>query len=402
MTSSTPSLRRIPYTTSGIVLLHVDFLLTGIVMTFLGPMLPILAARWSLNDSAAGALIFTQFLSSMFGMFLSGLMVERQGYRITLAVGAVLMASGITLLATGNYWTGLLSICILGLGHGITTPAGNLRTAELDPARSASALSVINAVWGIGAMGSPFLLAIAQKVHRTELFLYGTAVTLMLLVLSLALSRFSPDSRKQVSSTSPAVGPMWSSPMLPLICALFFIYVGSETSFGGWAATYAHRIQPAENNWWPLAPSFFWGSLLAGRTLAAVALRFKPATLIAKIGLTLALVGGVTLVSAQNLQLVMIGAIFAGLGLASIFPISVSLLPVWFGDSARRASGAVFASGNMGGAALPWVVGAVSTRFGSLRIGLLVPLFGVAAMIVFYFAGNASRDLQAALKTSGR
>jgi MFS transporter, FHS family, glucose/mannose:H+ symporter len=251
-------------------------------------------------------------------------------------------------------------------------------------------------------MGSPFLLAIAQKSHRPDLFLYGTAVALMLLVLSLALSRFSPDSRKQVSSTSPAAGPMWSSPMLLLICALFFIYVGSETSFGGWAATYAHRIQPAENNWWPLAPSFFWGSLLAGRTLAAVALRFKPATLIAKIGLTLALVGGVMLVSAQNLQLVMIGAIFAGLGLASIFPISVSLLPVWFGDSARRASGAVFGSGNLGGAALPWVVGAVSTHFGSLRIGLLVPLLGVAAMIVFYFAGSASRDLQAVLKTSTR
>ena len=402
MTSSTPSLKRIPYTTSGTVLLHVDFLFTGIVMTFLGPMLPILATRWSLNDSAAGALIFTQFLSSMFGMFLSGLLVERQGYRVTLTVGAVLMAFGMTLLATGNYWTGLLSICILGFGHGITTPAGNLRTAELDPARSASALNVINAIWGIGAMGSPFLLAIAQKSHRPDLFLYGTAVALMLLVLSLALSRFSPDSRKQVSSSSPAAGPMWSSPMLPLICALFFIYVGSETSFGGWAATYAHRIQPAENNWWPLAPSFFWGSLLAGRTLAAVALRFKPATFIAKIGLTLALVGGVMLVSAQNLQLVMIGAIFAGLGLASIFPISVSLLPVWFGDSARRASGAVFGSGNMGGAALPWVVGAVSTHFGSLRIGLLVPLFGVAVMIVFYFAGSASRDLQAVLKTSTR
>src|SRR5438874_5199934 len=104
---------KIPFTTSGTVLLHIDFLLTGIVMTFLGPMLPILATRWSLNDSAAGALIFTQFLSSMFGMLLSGLLVERQGYRVTLTVGAVLMASGMTLLATGNYWTGLLSICIL-------------------------------------------------------------------------------------------------------------------------------------------------------------------------------------------------------------------------------------------------------------------------------------------------
>src|SRR5579864_8697485 len=283
MISSAPSLRRFPFTTSGTVLLHIDFLLTGIVMTFLGPMLPILSARWSLSDSGAGALIFTQFLSSMFGMLLSGVLVERQGYRLTLIIGAALMVAGMALLATGPYSVGLLSICILGFGHGITTPAGNLRTAEIDPARSASALNVINAVWGIGAMSSPFLIAFA--------------------------------------------------------------------------------------------------------------LRFKPATTIAKAGLILALLGGLTLVSAHTIGLIIVGAILAGLGLASIFPISVSLLPAWFGDSARRASGAVFSSGNMGGAALPWVVGAISAHFGSLRMGFIVPLVGVTAMLFFYVTSNVAGQL---------
>jgi len=365
-------------------------------MTFLGPMLPILSARWSLSDSGAGALIFTQFLSSMFGMLLSGVLVERQGYRLTVIIGAALMVAGMALLATGPYSVGLLSICILGFGHGITTPAGNLRTAEIDPARSASALNVINAVWGIGAMSSPFLIAFAQKEHRPRLFLYGTAAALTLLLLALAFSRFSPDTRAHVSRSSAETPSVWASPMLPVICLLFFVYVGTETSFGGWVATYAHRVVPDERTFWAVTPSFYWGSLLAGRTMAAVALRFKPATTIAKAGLVLALFGGLTLVSAHGIGLIIAGAVLAGLGLASIFPISVSLLPAWFGGSARRASGPVFSSGNMGGAALPWVVGAISTHFGGLRVGFIVPLLGVMAMLFFYVTSDVAGQLRAA------
>ena len=93
MSTSTLSAKRIPVTTSGTTLIHLDFLVTGIVMTFLGPMLPILSTRWSLSDVRAGYLIFAQFFSSMFGMLLSGWLVQRIGYRLTLIIGLVLMAS---------------------------------------------------------------------------------------------------------------------------------------------------------------------------------------------------------------------------------------------------------------------------------------------------------------------
>jgi len=111
-------------------------------------------------------------------------------------------------------------------------------------------------------------------------------------------------------------------------------------------------------------------------------------TAVAQIGLTLALLGGIALVSAHNIALIITGSFFAGVGLASIFPISVSLFPRWFAESSRRASGAVFASGNLGGAVLPWIVGVVSTHSGSLRLALFVPLVSVAAMLAFY-VGNS-------------
>src|ERR1700756_5206358 len=204
--------RTVPFTTSGTVLLHIDFLLTGIVMTFLGPMLPILSARWSISDEKSGTLIFVEFFTSMFGMLLSNTLVQRRGYRVTLIVGLLLMSLGMFLLASGSYWSGILSVGILGFGYGITTPAGNLRTAEIDPVRSASALNVINAVWGIGAMSSPFLLAIADRAHHPAWFLYSTSAALLALLVVLAISRFVPDSRvPAVTSPSGSAGLLYGS-----------------------------------------------------------------------------------------------------------------------------------------------------------------------------------------------
>jgi MFS transporter, FHS family, glucose/mannose:H+ symporter len=389
MASSVSLPKRLPVATNGIALIHVDFLITGIVMTFIGPMLPILAARWSLTDAQSGSLIFVQFFSSMFGMLVSGVSVQRQGYRFTLIIGAMLMASGMALLASGSWGMGILAVSILGIGYGLTTPAGNLRTAEINPENSASALNVVNAVWGIGAMGSPFLVALAQREHRPAYFLYGTAGALLVLLLALLLTRFVPDSHAHIES-SPRDKSFWSESALPLICALFFVYVGTETSFGAWSATYARRVDSRAHVLATVTPSFYWGALLLGRALAPIFLRFRSAVTVARSGLAIALLGGLALVAAHEMKLVVVGALLAGLGLASIFPISVSLLPGWFGPSARRASGAVFASGNIGGAVVPWFVGEISSHTAGLRVAFLIPLLGVSAMLVFYLTKSPS------------
>jgi fucose permease len=390
MASSVSSPKAIPVATSGVALLHADFLLLGIVMTFLGPMLPQFSARWSLNDAGAGGLIFAQFFSSMFGMLVSGTLVQRIGYRMTLIIGLVLMAAGMVMIASGPWLLGIVAVCTLGIGYGVTSPAGNLRTAEVNPERSASALNVINAVWGLGAMSSPFLIAIAQRAHRPILFLYGTAAALLTLLLIMAAVRFVPDTRAEISHDGKKKSTLWTNPMLPVICLLFFVYVGTETCFGQWVATYARRVE-TEAHWLAtITPSFFWGALLVGRALAPLALKFRSELTVARAGLVSALLGGISLVAAHGMAMIVVGSLLAGLGLASIFPISVSLLPNWFGTSARQASSLVFASGNTGGAVLPWILGAVSTHYLSLRLAFCVPMAGAGAMLIFYLISRAS------------
>ncbi len=75
------------------------------------------------------------------------------------------------------------------------------------------------------------------------------------------------------------------------------------------------------------------------------------------------------------------GTGIAGLGLAPVFPIFIAWLSQQYGTQAPRIGGVMFALGGCGGATLPWLVGATSSRFASLRVGLLVPLCSSLLML---------------------
>src|SRR5580658_8481580 len=67
------------------VVVHAGFVLAGIVTTLLGPILPILIARWSLSDERAGLFFVCQFGTSMIGVVSLGALIPRWGYKVTVA-----------------------------------------------------------------------------------------------------------------------------------------------------------------------------------------------------------------------------------------------------------------------------------------------------------------------------
>jgi len=205
---------------------------------------------------------------------------------------------------------------------------------------------------------------------------------------------FQVDAEKTLSpQTSAKASNPWKHQLLLVIAVLFFVYVGSENSVGGWVASYARRISTDSSTFWAITPSFFWGALLAGRALAPMALRKVHETKLAGMGVALAALGMGLLLLAKTMTPVVIGASLAGLGFSSVYPINVSLLSHWFGETTTRVSGVIFAIGNLGGAVLPWVVGALSTKLGSLRAGLTVPLCGALGMLLFYLLHRSGKSV---------
>jgi fucose permease len=100
------------------------------------------------------------------------------------------------------------------------------------------------------------------------------------------------------------------------------------------------------------------------------------------ISLFVAGVGLVVTLAGSNLITVSSGIGLAGLGLAAVFPTTFAIFTRHFRRQASQLTGLFFVVGGLGGALIPWLVGFTSVRFGDLRVGLLIPSFGVASMIV--------------------
>ena len=143
----------------------------------------------------------------------------------------------------------------------------------------------------------------------------------------------------------------------------------------GWVAEFARRMVAGATTAWALAPTAFWAALTTGRLLAAVALRRVTESALIRSGLALATLGVLAIMFAASTPSgVIAGAAAAGFGLSAIFPLLWALVTRSVGAMAPATAGPLYASGGLGGAVMPWVVGAVSSAVGDLRAGLAVPL----------------------------
>src|SRR5215510_2413956 len=147
---------------------HVGFVITGIVTTLLGPILPELSKRWGLDDAHAGYLFTAQFIGSTTAAACSGPLTARIGLRKALCVGFVVMSAGLAALTFSGYLPGLLSVFLFGLGLGTTIPSTNLLVAGWHPDRKAAALNLLNFSWCIGAVASPPLMGSAIDAGRSN------------------------------------------------------------------------------------------------------------------------------------------------------------------------------------------------------------------------------------------
>src|SRR4029077_15130347 len=110
------------------------------------------------------------------------------------------------------------------------------------------------------------------------------------------------------------------------VTALFFLYVGTEASIGGWAAEDNQRLASHPNSLSTIAPMFFYGGIMAGRAAAIwILARIKEIRVIAG-ALALAVAGVLLLVTAPSQLVAISGLAIAGIGAASIYPLYIA----WF------------------------------------------------------------------------
>jgi fucose permease len=364
-------------------LLCAGFVLNGIIISFIGPLLPVFRAKWGLDDGRAGLFSTTQFLVSLVGVLLSSLVITKKGFKPAITLGLVLMGLGFAFLNAPTFALALVASGVYGLGYGFVTPGTNLWVGESYGERRASALNIANLAWGVGAVASAPAAMYAIRTSQINSLLYISGALALLLAVVLVRMNFGKPPHEEVQTTSNENSKSAGVGVAVFLGILFFVYVGTEVSTSYWATTHAERAAEWRTNTFTLAPMFFFSGLLGGRGAAAAILLHLKEAIVAVSGILIAAAGEFWFITAHSPATLFAGAFFTGLGLSSLYPIWVAWLTKWFGSRARKVGGPMFAMAALGSALLPPLVGLVSHHYHeNLRVGLYVPLVGCAAMFM--------------------
>lgn len=355
-----------------ILSLYAGFLFTGAMTVLLGVMLPRIAALHELKDSQSGALLMIQFAASACGALL-----VRRRFRLTVIRGYALMSLGALVLMLLPARLAPAAIAIFSLGLGLAMTSTSMLMGRIFTTSRGAVLSFLNFCWSAGATVCPVIVARLPGKFSLQLVCVPIVLLSALFAVLVRLGRL-PDVQP---GSEHATGRRESHlAAILLFSAIGFLYVGAESTIGGWMSTYAARAIAWDFTRSNLAAACFWAALLAGRGLAPVILRYVSELRLFLLSIACASLGILVLVQAHTSPALLAGACCTGLALGPIFPLTISLFLARAPET--RNAGWVFAVAGFGGAVLPWLTGIISTASHSLRSGLLLSLAAAAAMLL--------------------
>jgi fucose permease len=360
-------------------LMHFGLVLAGLGTALLGPILPVLARQWGMLDSQSGLLMMAKFC----GAFLGGVTVSGRLPR-SLLVGMTAGAAGFGGFAVApSMSVGCIGLFVGGFGLGQIITSVNILAGRRFTAHRGSALSMLNFSFSLGAMLSALLAAwlLPRFALRGLLECFAGAFLLGGITLILQMrgeSSYVEGFAETPAEAEPQVGLTGRTYLY--FAGLLVLYGGLETCLSGWLTTFALRYGDKTLAVSEYTTLLLWMSLTVGRVGAsAVMLRVGEKT-VQRWGLGLAAVFTAGLAMAHSAVTIAGSAVLLGLSLAPFFPATWALLMAK--QPTARQAGIVLAVSGLGAAALPWLMGVVSTRAGSLQVALALPFAAALGLLV--------------------
>jgi fucose permease len=354
---------------------------SGYVFASLGPALPDFAARLNRPLGDMGALFAILFLGALMAQVATGAWADRLGPRPLLLAGLTSYATGAILLGVSRSSVAFFGgAALAGVGWGLASVTANVLAAHV-ARRRAVVLNLINFWYAAGAIVGPIAVAVAIR----RLNFAGAAIIVggALLMASLALAwRVVPRGAitKRTAGDGAGAGQIaLRTPVLWLLGALGFLYVGIENAIGGWAPAYLTKTLGYDAAGAAVRTSSFWGAFCVGRLLATGAGVTASAATLLRWGLVTGSFAGIILATGVGSAIPTLVAL-ALLGLA-FAPVYAGLVDVVTSTFARRPATAlsiVSALGGAGGMVIPWLQGVLLDRAGGRAMAWFVAGVGLA------------------------
>ena len=403
------------------------FFMWGFLTCLNDILIPHLKDIFSLNYGQALLVQFAFFSSYFIFAIPSGKLVDWRGYKQTMVIGLVVMATGALLFlpaaSLASFPLFLSALVILAAGITALQVSANPYVTNLGPvATSASRLNLAQAFNSLGTTVAPFfggaliLGAIqatpekiksfsaamlqtyrAQQASSVRLPYLGIALMLLVLAVAIALIKlpttdFTRDFRPGELQTSAATGSIWSHPYLIMAALGIFVYVGAEVSIGSFLINYLGLPQVLSLSEKTAAHyvSFYWGGAMVGRFIGSWVLRYistgkalaGAAFIACCLVITTMLTGG---------HVAMVSVIAIGFFNSIMFPSIFTLGLAGLGELTSKGS-SLMVQAIVGGAILPLAEGHLADRIG-VQHAFIIPTLCYVYIAIFGILSARRRDV---------
>lgn len=363
--------------------IYISFISLGLPDGLLGIGWPLMRIEFNQPLQAAGLVIMiTMPLSTLSSMFAGHLRI-RFGAGVVTFASALLTTISMFGIALSSSFQGLLFFSIgLGIGQGGVDAVLNSVVAQHF---SSKHMAWLHGFWGIGATLGPALMTTMIMFGRGWTLGYVVVGTIQLIIaagLFLTIPLW-----KQLTKISDVKATTIQGSFKPLMffgMALFFLYVGLETSVGLWSHSVLAQTKKIPLEVSGYLVSLYYFMITFGRFLSGFILITLPTRTLIWLGLLLSFLG-LSLLSLSTIPiLVGLGIALTGLGFAPLYPSMMHDTASRFTPSDTAiAIGYQVGLAYVGGTLISSTMGLI---LGSISLYALYPILalGVLAMMLVF------------------
>ena len=360
---------------------YLGFIALGLTTSSLGPTLPALAQQTGSGLSEVSILFTARSLGYLLGTYRCGGFFDRfSGHKVLTA--SLLLMLGMMMLVPllPILWVLFCVMVVLGLGEGVMDVGENTLLVWTFQEKSGPFMNGLHFFYGIGAFLSPIIIARVLHLSGEQRWAYWTLALLLLpsiFWLAKQPSPAIPAEYQNGKKTSLKID------LILIIAAFYFFHVGASVCMSGWIYTYARTLSIGSADMAAYLTSAFWGALTVSRLLGIpIAAKAHPRRII-----TVDILGsiaslGVIMLWQQSEAALWIGTIGSGVFMASIFPITITLLGRYLPINGRM-TGFFFMGGSVGSMFLPWLIGQLFEPVGAFIAMLITLLSMIFSLVVF-------------------
>lgn len=367
-----------------------SFALNGFCFATLFSRLPDIRSGLELDNAALGLLLLSISLGSVIALPLSGRLIDRIGAAAVTRLGAILVVTGLLLVAAGVV-ADVMALAALGLfldgvGTAIWDVSMNVEAAEVERQLDRTIMPRFHAGWSLGTFAGAALGIPMAAVHAPLLLHVPGFAAAAVVAAWFAAGRYLPaaESHDEQAAAGGSWSP-WKEPRTLAIGVMVLAFALSEGAANDWLSL--ALIDGYDVRHWVGVAGFtlFVSSMMAGRLVGPVLLdRYGRAPVLwtcaaaAFVGILLVVFGG-------HVVLVGIGIVVWGLGASLGFPVGMSAAA----DEPLRAARRVSAVSTIGYSAFlagPPLLGLLADHVGTLETLLVIAALMVPAAVTVFAA----------------